>query len=297
LPSEGTYTFEGRDIPELRGEALRLWRREIQAVFQNPLAALNPRVRVDVLVTEPLEAQESGPFRNRRRIAAELLEMVGLPSSLSAAYPHQLSGGQRQRVAIARALSARPRVLVLDEPLSALDVSVRAQILTLLRDMRRALNMTYIYVTHDLATVRMLCDRAYVFYRGFIVEEVGLPRLVEAPDNPYTQLLLRSVPSFEHSILGEDMSTSSSTAGRGNMGCLFADRCPYAQRVCFETAPKLEQIDSDWRSRCHFAGQIKSPQPPEAVGFIPTSHDDMRPVAISGKGDNAQCSLKKLRSQ
>jgi oligopeptide/dipeptide ABC transporter ATP-binding protein len=263
LPSAGSYTFDGRDVLRLRGEVLRLWRREIQAVFQNPFAALNPRVRVDVLVTEPLEAQASRALRNRTQIAAELLEMVGLPPALSTSYPHQLSGGQRQRVAIARALSARPRVLVLDEPLSALDVSVRAQILTLLRDMRRALNMTYVYITHDLATVRMLCDRAYVLYRGIIVEEVGLPRLVESPDNPYTQVLLHSVPSLERSILSEVVSAASFASRRVSKGCIFADRCPNAQQICFEATVKFERIDSGWRSRCHFAGQVKPSRPHE----------------------------------
>jgi oligopeptide transport system ATP-binding protein len=255
-PSTGTYRWEGTDVWTLRGRALRDWRRQVQAVFQNPLSSLNPRVRVETLITEPLEATIAFSRRTRRRQAIELLELVGLPEVVGSRYPHQLSGGQRQRVSIARAISTRPRMLVLDEPLSALDVSVRAQVLNLLLSLRHTLNVTFVYVTHDLATVRALCDRAYVLYRGAIFESLPTADLVTGPDNPYSAELLASVPSISKKAMFQDtgrMARSISESG----GCRFESRCKYAKAICAASEPSLKPVSPMWNSRCHFAGEVK----------------------------------------
>jgi oligopeptide/dipeptide ABC transporter ATP-binding protein len=222
-------------------------------VFQNPLLSLNPRLRVDRLVTEPVEAVEGLARRQLPARAAELLDLVGLPPELGGRYPHQLSGGQRQRVAIARAVSIRPRFLVLDEPVSALDVSIRGQILNLLNDLRHRFGMTLAYITHDLATMRHVCERAYVFYRGLVMEELDATRLCSAPDNPYTRLLLSSVLSVGHRARLPDREWVPEATG--SSACPFAPRCPEVDAVCDGQRPGLSDLGGGWRSRCHFAGR------------------------------------------
>jgi oligopeptide/dipeptide ABC transporter ATP-binding protein len=263
-PSAGRYLFEGRDVFALEGADLTAWRRSVQAVFQNPLLSLNPRLRVERLVTEAVEAVEGLPRRQRPARAAELLDLVGLPPELAGRYPHQLSGGQRQRVAIARAVSIRPRFLVLDEPVSALDVSIRGQILNLLNDLRRRFGMTLAYITHDLATMRHVCERAYVLYRGQVMEELDAARLCSAPDHPYTRLLLGSVLSVgRHARLpGAEWSRDAG----GATACAFAPRCREAVSVCERERPGLAVLHGPWRSRCHFAGRHDDPAGPAAAG-------------------------------
>jgi oligopeptide/dipeptide ABC transporter ATP-binding protein len=252
-PTAGRYLFEGQDVFALRGPALRAWRRQVQAVFQNPLLSLNPRLRIDRLVTEPLEVFEGLSRRDLPRRAGELLEIVGLPPDVGRRYPHQLSGGQRQRVAIARALSIRPRFLVLDEPVSALDVSIRGQILNLLQDIRRGFGITMAYITHELATMRQVCERACVLYRGTVMEELAADRLAAAPDNPYTRLLRRSVLTVGRraELPGEEWVHERSVSA----GCPFLSRCPEAASRCEHERPTLTPLGPDWRSRCHFAGR------------------------------------------
>ena len=189
----GEYIFDGRDALELRGQSLRHWRHDVQAVFQNPWDALNPRLRVWQLITEPLLVRDGLRRRTAREQARRLLTGVGLPADLAERYPRQLSGGQRQRVAIARALSVRPRLLILDEPVSALDVSLRVQILTMIKEMTNQAGTALVYITHDLATVSYLATRVYVLYDGSIVEELPVRRLAEGGDDPYTQLLRSAV--------------------------------------------------------------------------------------------------------
>lgn len=255
-PSSGSYRYEGRDVISMSAGATRAWRREVQAVFQNPASSLNPRLPIDVLITEPLESTGGLGRFGRRKRAVELLEMVGLPPAMASRYPHQLSGGQRQRVAIARALSSRPKVLILDEPLSALDVSVRAQVLDLLVDLRQKLGVTYVYVTHDLATVGVLCDRAYVLYAGRVFEQVRTADLLRRPDNPYTRLLLESVPSLRIRHLPE-LGVEFETEDQSRAGCRFGKRCKHTQPVCLQVEPTLMMVGGGWWSRCHFAGGDK----------------------------------------
>ena len=194
MPTRGKYLFDDCDVSQLTGKALRSWRYKVQAVFQNPTSSLNPRMRIDKLITEPIEARSPLRGAERQRVAMELLDAVGLATDLSDRYPHQLSGGQQQRVAIARAIGPRPRLIILDEPVSSLDVSVKAQVLNTLRDLRKERQIAYVYVTHDLATVPYLCERAYVMYKGWVVEEIGTADLAKGAVNPYTQMLLASVP-------------------------------------------------------------------------------------------------------
>ena len=257
-PTAGTYRFAGEDALRPRGRELRYWRRNAQAVLQDPWQALNPRLRIGRLVTEPVQVAEGLSRKRCEARAAELLDDVGLPGDVARRFPRELSGGQRQRVAIARAISTRPRLLVLDEPVSALDVSLRAQILNLLRRLVRDSGTTVVYITHDLATVSYLCSRAYVLYQGTVMEELSTSQLAAAPDNPYTNRLASSVLR-----LGQDRTVSGRPMSRRTppgAGCPFAVRCEYAEAVCSTQMPELAVIsgrDDDWRSRCHFAGTLR----------------------------------------
>jgi oligopeptide/dipeptide ABC transporter ATP-binding protein len=261
-PSQGRYLFDGADLSSLLPRERRQWRRDVQAVFQNPFSSLNPRLRIDVQVTEPLEMISGPDSFDRRRRACESLEMVGLPAAFASRYPHELSGGQRQRVVIARALSSAPRVVVFDEPLSALDLSVKAQIIALLRRLRQKLNLTCVFVTHDLATIPSLCERVYVMYKGEIVEALSTAKLLSGPDHPYTRLLLASVPTLERrGQLGQLTRFAKppvlESALLNSAGCHFAPRCVHAQSICVEAPPKLQVISDGWNSRCHFFGEVK----------------------------------------
>jgi peptide/nickel transport system ATP-binding protein len=266
-PTSGAYRFDGVDVVSLRGRELRDWRHKVQAVFQNPWESLNPRQRVWQLVSEPLYIATGLRGRKARDRAEGLLDEVGLPSNFVDYYPRQLSGGQRQRVAIARALSVRPELLVLDEPVSSLDVSLRSQILLLVKDLVKRYGTTVLYITHDIVTIPYLCSRTYVLYEGTVMEELEADQLVSGPDNPYTCTLRNSVVA-----LGSELSRHTSdpggrpdavVAGDRSLGhatgCVFASRCDYAVERCREVAPALEAIAGrhDWRSRCHFAGAPK----------------------------------------
>jgi oligopeptide/dipeptide ABC transporter ATP-binding protein len=257
-PGAGSYTFAGQDVLALKGEALRHWRHNVQAVFQNPWQSLNPRLRVGRLLTEPVEAVEGLTRRERRRRAGELLELVGLPAHLVRHYPRELSGGQRQRIAIARAVSVRPRLLVLDEPVSSLDVSLRAQILNLLKGLIDEFGTSVVYVTHDLATVSYICSRAYVLYQGTIMEELSAAKLASQPDNPYTDMLRSSVLRIGQPghVPARPGLRNITTLGEG---CVFADRCRHGQDACVQSAPELQPVEASglWKSRCHFAGADK----------------------------------------
>jgi oligopeptide/dipeptide ABC transporter ATP-binding protein len=258
-PSAGTYTFDGQDVFELSGRSLRAWRRQVQAVFQNPTASLNPRTQIEWLITEPIDLLDRLTSRERSSRAAELLEMVGLPARIIHAYPHQLSGGQRQRVAIARAISTKPRFIVLDEPVSSLDVSLKGQIINLLKDLRETLHIAYAYITHDLATVPYLCDRVYVLYRGLIFEQLKSRELAAHAENPYTRMLVDSVLTIDQRRPLETRKGSMDWLRPvARPACPFSPRCPWVAETCRQAFPALRTIRSDWMSRCHFQRRMES---------------------------------------
>ena len=193
-PTAGSVRFAGRELTELRGERLRRLRREMQIVFQDPYASLNPRMTVGRIVAEPLQTHGIGTRRSRRADVATLLELVGFDPAYTNRYPHEFSGGQRQRIGIARALALNPRLIVCDEPVSALDVSIQAQILNLLKDLQRELGLTYLFIAHDLAVVRSMSDTIAVMHQGVIVEQGPAERVYTRPENDYTRALLAAVP-------------------------------------------------------------------------------------------------------
>jgi peptide/nickel transport system ATP-binding protein/oligopeptide transport system ATP-binding protein len=255
-PTDGQVFFEGRDIAALSPRAMRDVRRQAQMVFQDPYGSLSPRRTIAQIVAEPLEV--FGIVAGRRAIrerVAELLTQVGLPASAMDRHPRSFSGGQRQRIGIARAIAAGPSFIVCDEPVSALDVSVQAQIVNLLQDLQAANGFSYLFIAHDLAVVRHIADRVAVMYLGRIVE-IGPKRLVyAAPQHPYTQALLSAVPQPDPDaarrriVLPGDVPSPS----RIPSGCSFRTRCPLAQEICARERPALREVAPGQSAACHFA--------------------------------------------
>jgi peptide/nickel transport system ATP-binding protein len=254
-PTSGDITFDGRDMRALGGRALRNARRDIQLVSQDPFASLDPRMSVADILAEPLKTHaHAGSVKAR---VAELLEMVGLSAADAHKFPHQFSGGQRQRIAIGRAIALRPKLVVLDEPVSALDVSVRSQILNLLGDLQRELGLTYLLISHDLAVVRSVCARVAVMYLGRIVEEAESAELFEHPRHPYTVALLSAIPIpdpvKEHARQRVVLSGEVPSPAALPAGCPFHTRCPRAADVCRTQLPALENFEAAGHVvRCHF---------------------------------------------
>jgi oligopeptide/dipeptide ABC transporter ATP-binding protein len=251
-PTGGRVLLDGQDLTPLSEEALRRRRRDIQMVFQDPTASLNPRLSVAATVEEPLALHTplAGPARRAR--VDEVLEEVGLGASLRDRYPHQLSGGQRQRVNIARAIATRPRLVVLDEPTSALDVSLRARVILLLAELKRRLGMTYLFISHDLSTVRYLCDRVAVMYLGVLVEEAPAAELFEHPAHPYTRALLSCIPVPDPDVAPARLTLSGEVPSPIDIptGCRLRGRCPLAQPVCAEPVP-VREIAPGHTVACH----------------------------------------------
>jgi oligopeptide transport system ATP-binding protein len=243
-PSAGRVLYDGRDITHASRRELRPLRREIQMVFQDPYASLNPKRTVGTIVGEPLRIQHIGTKAERRRRVEELLEIVGLAPEHYNRYPHEFSGGQRQRIGIARALATTPRLIIADEPVSALDVSIQAQILNLLADLQAEFGLTYLFIAHDLNVVRHVADRVAVMYLGKIVELAPSDELYAQPVHPYTEALLSAVPVVESGargrssrrrILGGDVPSPIAPPA----ACRFHPRCPYATDVCSAVEPRL----------------------------------------------------------
>ena len=242
-PREGAVRLNGQNIFSLRGDALRSFRRAVQVVFQDPYASLNPRHTVLDLLTEAMVAHGLATSGNRRAKAVQLLADVGLPDDVLDRYPHAFSGGQRQRICIARALALGPQLLICDEAVSALDLSVRAQVLNLLADLRTKHGLAYLFITHDIGVIQHLADRIAVMYLGKIVETGPTERVLGSPAHPYTRLLMRAVPRIGVP-LPEDASPSEPSAAPPSRGCPFAPRCPLADDVCRSSEPALSDVGS-----------------------------------------------------
>jgi len=261
--TSGRIEFEGRDITHLSARSLRPIRRRMQMIFQDPQASLNPRFTVAQAVAEPLAIHRLAPDRAARaRRVLELLSDVGLDESLADRYPHELSGGQRQRVGVARALAVDPCFIVADEPVSALDVSVQAQLLNLLDGLRSQRELAFLFISHDLRVVRHLCDRVSVMYLGHIVERAPTATLFASPRHPYTRALLRALPSLEPGVPAANRLAGEVPSPLDPpRGCPFHPRCPEKDRpdACFQTPPPLESCGDDQHVACYVTGL--KPQP------------------------------------
>jgi oligopeptide/dipeptide ABC transporter ATP-binding protein len=280
-PTGGEILYRGRDIVPLRGEELRALRRQMQMVFQDPYASLNPRMRIDTIIREPLDIFGLGTTQERQRRVAELLDRVGLDGTFARRYPHQLSGGQRQRIGIAAALALGPSVIVADEPTSALDVSVQAQILNLLSQLQQDLQLSLLFISHNLATVEHLSDRIAVMYLGKIVETAPTARLFSAPQHPYTQALFAAIPSpdprqIQPAVLASDEMPSPLNPPSG---CHFHPRCPVALDLCARVAPQLREYAPGSSVACHVAAARLGL--PDAIPTEPSTHP--RPATTPGK--------------
>jgi oligopeptide/dipeptide ABC transporter ATP-binding protein len=251
-PTDGEVLFRGTPLSELQSAGRQQFRRSVAAVFQNPYSSLDPRMRIWQLITEQLIVERRGNKRERQTRADELLTSVGLDPGLAERYPSQLSGGQRQRVAIARALVSNPDIVILDEAISALDVSVRAQIVNLLLDLQDRLNLAYAFIAHDLAIVQHLCQRTVVMYRGKIVEEGPSIGVFERPAHPYTAAL------FEASYIGAMGDNWAVAAARESQdeppaaGCVYQPRCRLATDRCVDVAPPAQTVGDSHRALCHY---------------------------------------------
>lgn len=252
-PSEGKVYFEGQDITNLPAAEMRKLRREMQMVFQDPFASLNPRHTVEKILEEPLIVHGMKDKKERKRRVKELLEVVGLSSYHAKRYPHQFSGGQRQRIGIARALAVNPKLIIADEPVSALDVSIQSQVLNLMQDLQKEFNLTYLFIAHDLGVVRHISDRVGVMYLGNMVEITESEKLYEKPLHPYTQALLSAVPipdvtyQKERVVLQGDVPSPSNPPA----GCPFHTRCPKAMEVCSSVKPVLQEYEPGHYVACH----------------------------------------------
>lgn len=253
-PTSGTILFEGEDVTRLRGEALAAYRRDVQMVFQDPYASLNPRMTVQETIMDPMLIHGIGTEAERKARVSELLELVGLDPRFARRYPHEFSGGQRQRIGIARALALRPKLLILDEPVSALDVSVQSQILNLLKSLQKELDLTYLFISHNLNVVDYMCDHIAVMYLGRIVEQADRAELFSAPSHPYTKALLAAVPSIDGSRLGDEkdfLGGDIPSPANPPSGCTFHTRCPYATEQCRCEAPSACDLSGTHRVYCH----------------------------------------------
>ena len=251
-PTGGSIRFDGTDLMSLRGEGLRNTRRRLQIMFQDPSSAFNPRMSVGAIIAEPMRLAGSSARECRDRVR-ELLPLVGLGADQASRFPHQFSGGQRQRLGIARALALRPDFIVCDEPVSALDVSVQAQVVNLLTDLQQEFGLTYLFISHDLRVVRHIADRVAVMYLGRIVELADRHALYNRPQHPYTRILLSAVPLVKPGVERTPMSVAGEVepANPASIGCRFAGRCPSAMPVCRAEAPALLPGSPTHLVACH----------------------------------------------
>jgi oligopeptide transport system ATP-binding protein len=255
-PSAGSIGFDGVNLLALGRRALRQRRRELQIVFQDPYASLSPRMRVEDIVAEPLDVHGLYPSRAvRRDRVVELLRLVGLDAVHLRRHPFEFSGGQRQRIAIARALAPEPRLIVADEPVSALDVSIQSQVVNLLQDLQAKFGVAYVFISHDLAVVRHIAHRVAVMYLGRLVELGSTDALFDAPHHPYTQALLSAAPVPNPERRRSRIVLQGDVPNPANVpsGCHFHPRCPIVQPLCRETVPQLREVRQGQSAACHFA--------------------------------------------
>jgi peptide/nickel transport system ATP-binding protein len=253
LPSSGRIEFDGVDISRLGERAMRPFRRRMQMVFQDPFGSLNPRHTIRSILTTPLRVHGVGDRDEQNERVNAMMDKVGLPRRALGLYPHEFSGGQRQRIGIARALIFSPEIIVCDEPVSALDLSIQAQILNLLAEMKREFGLSYLFISHDLSVVSYFTDRVLVMYLGRIVESAEVRKLWKRPRHPYTQALMAAAPhlSQKPSTLELHEDTPDPTEMRG--GCRFHPRCPRASTVCRQIEPALEEVAGDGHlAACHY---------------------------------------------
>ncbi len=252
-PSGGAIEFDGADLLAQGARAMRKMRRHMQIVFQDPYASLDPRMTVEKIVAEPLDIHRAGTPAERRRAVAELLELVGLDAGAAKRFPHEFSGGQRQRIGIARAIALRPKLIVLDEPVSALDVSIQSQILNLLQDLKTRLDLSYLFISHDLAVVEHVADRVAVMYLGEIVETGPAAAVLTAPLHPYTQALVSAIPGAGPELGKERIVLAGDPPSPGDVpaGCRFHPRCPKAFERCRREAPRAHAPERGREVACH----------------------------------------------
>jgi peptide/nickel transport system ATP-binding protein len=286
-PTAGTVRFDGVDLTTLKAEQLRTARRRMQMVFQDPMASLDPRQDVESLLVEPMRAHrlEGGASAWRARVR-ELLDLVGLPASAAAKYPHEFSGGQRQRIGIARAIALEPELVIADEPVSALDVSVQAQVVNLLEELQSRLGLTYVVIAHDLAVVRHISDEIGVMYLGSLVEQSPSEDLYTQPLHPYTISLISAIPvpdpevedRRERILLAGDLPSPANPPP----GCRFHTRCPFRQATkCHDEVPALRELAPGHRVACHWAEDVRDGR----ITAAASSHD---PTATGDLVDQAR---------
>lgn len=260
-PTAGSVEFEGRDLAQISNRDLKPLRRDVQMIFQDPYSSLNPRHTVGSIVGAPLRIHNMVPKDQTLKRVQELLEVVGLNPEHYNRYPNEFSGGQRQRIGIARALALQPKVIVADEPVSALDVSIQAQVINLLQDLQREFDIAFLFIAHDLAVVRHFCPEIAVMYLGKIVEIADRDTLYNRPNHPYTQALLSAAPDVKQAAIGgrrERIRLEGDVPSPINppSGCRFRTRCPLAQEICAKVEPPMLQIGPRHKVACHFAGEL-----------------------------------------
>ncbi|WP_158045180.1 ABC transporter ATP-binding protein [Skermanella pratensis] len=278
-PTGGTVRFHGQDIATIPERSMRPLRARMQMIFQDPFASLNPRMTVAEILTEPMQVHKLGTRREQRERMAELLELVGLNARHADRYPHEFSGGQRQRIGIARALAAGPELVIGDEPVSALDVSVQAQVINLLEDLKRRLGLTLVIISHDLAVVRHMSDRVGVMYLGKMVELADTRALFSSPRHPYTRALMSAVPLPDPGARSDRQLLEGDVPSPLNppSGCRFHTRCPYVRERCRTEEPVMGTNDDEHGVACHFWQEIGAlPRPDTAAHPISAAYAKRR---------------------